>query len=152
MSFGTVAALAPAAPPPVNRPALVPAGKPPSPLAYVLGGVGVVGLVGWAYFGFRGDADVHDLRDTCGQLHDCSDSSVSSARTKLVLADVGMGVGIAGVIAGGIVFFATRRSGPSSVPPPSDHDIGFLRHFDLHPTAATNGSIGGGGGTFSGRF
>jgi hypothetical protein len=144
VSFGTLAPpLAPTTPPlPANKPTTVPAGKPPSPLAYVLGGVGVVGLVGWAYFGVSGDADVHNLRSTCGQLHDCSDASVSSARTKLVLADVGMGVGLAGVVAGGIVFFATRRSGPSSAQPQSDDDIGWLRHLELHPTGAT----------FSGRF
>jgi hypothetical protein len=166
VSFGSVAPLAPAMKPGTPAPPPVQQARPASPIAYVLGGVGVVGLVGWAYFGVSGKADVDSMRSSCEP--NCSSSAVSHAKTKLALADVGMAVGIAGVVSGGIVFFATRRSGPSgpSGPeaPPKDEpeeEEGFLRHFDVKPVFVGSGtnrsgvggsSVGGGVGTFSGRF
>jgi hypothetical protein len=150
VSFGSVAPPPPATPTTTRPPpAVVQTSKPASPVAYVLGGVGVVGLVGWAAFGSIGVSDVHSLRSSCAP--GCSSSAVNHAKTDLVLADVGLAVGAAGIVSGVVVFFATRRSGPSSVEPESDDDIGLLKHFDLRPTASASG-IGGGVATFSGRF
>ena len=140
VSFGTVPSAAPlaAAGAPGAAPVVVPQAKPPSPVAYVLGGVGIVGMIGWAYFGLTGTSDAHTLRATCAP--NCSTSAVSHVNTKLALADAGMAVGIAGIVSGGIVFLATRRGGPSAPDSePEPEEEGFLKHLDVHPDDRARG-------------
>jgi hypothetical protein len=73
----------------------------------VLGGVGVLALGGFAFFGITGKNDVDDLQ---GCKPNCRQDDVDSARTKLILADVSLGVGI---VALGIATYllVTRPSG-----------------------------------------
>jgi hypothetical protein len=75
--------------------------------ALVVGGIGVVALGSFAIFGLGGKSDVSNLEDTC-KPH-CAESDVDKARTKLIIADISLGVGI---VALGVAtyLFVTRAS------------------------------------------
>jgi hypothetical protein len=101
-----------ASPPPVTRPApqtqvsaeggQVRDGMAPSPppvvrrpipfSVYVLGGIGAAALGSFAYFGLAGRSEYFDLKASCGP--DCTKSTVSSAHTKLLVADVSLGISL----------------------------------------------------------
>ena len=86
VTFGAAAAapVAPTPPPPhESGGSLVP--------VFVLGGVGVVALGSFAIFGLGGKSDVSDLQ-AC-KPH-CAQSDVDSARKKLIIADISLGIGI----------------------------------------------------------
>ena len=80
-------------------------------IAYVLGGVGVVGLGAATFFWLSGLGDKSHLEDTCGpkpgRLASCSQSDVDSAHTKLVIGDVSGGIGI--VALGAAAYFVIAR-------------------------------------------
>lgn len=59
--------------------------------AFVVGGLGVVALGSFAFFGLRGTSDVDDLQKCKPK---CAEGDVDSARTKLIIADISLGVGI----------------------------------------------------------
>lgn len=88
MTFGAPAApVAPVTPPPgqaSKEGSLVP--------AFIVGGIGVVALGSFAVFGLGGKSDVSDLEKSCKP--NCPESDVDSARTKLIIADISLGVGI----------------------------------------------------------
>jgi hypothetical protein len=76
------------------------AAKPGPPIAaYVLGGVGALSLGSFAYFGISGASDASSLRSSCAP--NCSDSSVSDVRRKLLIADVSLGVGVVSLAVAG---------------------------------------------------
>lgn len=58
--------------------------------------VGVAGGVGFAYLGLQGKREAETLADTCGRDKSCRESEVQPVRTKLLFADVSLGVGIVG--------------------------------------------------------
>jgi hypothetical protein len=58
---------------------------------YALAGLGAAGLVSFAYFGLTGRAEHFDL-ERCSP--GCSPSSVDATRTKLLIADVSLGVSL----------------------------------------------------------
>jgi hypothetical protein len=60
--------------------------------AYAFGGAGVVALGVFGYFGTRGMLDADHLRATC--VPNCQTADVNAVRTKLVVADVALGVGL----------------------------------------------------------
>jgi hypothetical protein len=60
--------------------------------AIIVGGVGVLALGSFAIFGLGGKSDVSDLEKNC-KPH-CAQSDVDSAKTKLLIADISLGVGI----------------------------------------------------------
>lgn len=60
--------------------------------AIIVGGVGVLALGSFAIFGLGGKSDVSDLEKTC-KPH-CAQSDVDAAKTKLLIADISLGVGI----------------------------------------------------------
>ena len=60
--------------------------------AIVIGGVGVLALGSFAFFGLGGKSDVSDLEKNC-KPH-CAQSDVDAAKTKLLIADISLGVGI----------------------------------------------------------
>jgi hypothetical protein len=59
--------------------------------AVVVGSLGIVALGSFAIFGIGGKNDVDDLQKC---KPNCPDSDVESARTKLIIADISLGVGI----------------------------------------------------------
>jgi hypothetical protein len=60
--------------------------------AWVLGGVGLAAMGVFAYFGATGLSDSNTLHTTCSP--GCTDAQVQPVRTKLIVADVGLGVGV----------------------------------------------------------
>ncbi|HMJ10005.1 MAG TPA: hypothetical protein VK524_01305 [Polyangiaceae bacterium] len=71
------------------------------PLAYALGGVGVLALGSFTYFGLRG-------RSTEECAPSCSRSEVDSMRTQYLAADISLAVGAAALGAATYVFFSQR--------------------------------------------
>lgn len=64
------------------------------PLAtLVLGGVGVAALTSFAIFGITAQSDFNALKDSCGPS--CADDSTSGIKTRMLVADISLGVSIA---------------------------------------------------------
>lgn len=65
----------------------------PIPTSSVLfGTLGALGVVGFSVLGLSAKADVEHLRETCNRA--CTDDEVGSLRTKLIFANVSLGVGL----------------------------------------------------------
>lgn len=62
--------------------------------ALVVGGIGVVALGSFAIFGISGKNDVDDLESRCKPTRTCTEDEVDSARTKLIVADISLGIGV----------------------------------------------------------
>jgi hypothetical protein len=87
---------------PVDR---LPAGaRPIPPLAWALGGVGVVGLGVFAGFGLASVSAESRLRDECKPV--CSSDEVRSVKTQQAIADIGLAVGIAALVSAVVVVIA----------------------------------------------
>lgn len=91
---------------PRSAPAVATSGDPLWP-ALLTGGIGVAGVGAFAFLGASGQSEKNHLSDTCAPLGTCSEGDVSSARTKLLLADVSLGVGI--VSLGAATYFLVRH-------------------------------------------
>jgi hypothetical protein len=77
--------------------------EPPRPFRlersdYVFGGVALAGFATLAYFGGTGLYDAHHLKTTCMSF--CDHEEVNTVRAKLVVADIGMAVGIVALAVG----------------------------------------------------
>jgi hypothetical protein len=95
------------APPVAAKPAAPAAAVPPAgadakpasrgipATAWVSGGIGLVGVAGFVYFGLKARSDIDYLRDTCKQH--CTDEQISYANAKRIAADVSLGVGVLGL-------------------------------------------------------
>ncbi len=102
----TPAAVAPPSTPEKEQPAVAKPG-PLRPYAYVAGGIGAAGLIGFTVFGLVGKGQQSDLEGS-GCRPNCSQDAVDSVRTKYVLADVSLGIGLAGLGAGVALFFLSQ--------------------------------------------
>jgi len=103
----------PPAPPPEPRRSAIPTG------AIVFGSVGVAAMGSFAYFGITGRKDAADLEDLCGYNKTCTEDQVSPVRTKLLVADISLGIGLISLGAAAYVFF-TR---PKAAAPPVAADV-----------------------------
>jgi len=86
-----------------------PSGARPIPVGFwVFSGLALAGAAGFVGLGLSGESDANHLRATCAPS--CPASDVDSARTKVILANVSLGVAIAsvGVAAGWLLL--TRSS------------------------------------------
>lgn len=107
----------------LSAPVATPAGPPPaephveapprSPLPWVLGTAGAVFLVGGGVFWGIGLHDRSSLDATCAAAHSCAQSDVNASRTKLIVGDVLIGVGVLAV-AGAVYLFLRQPSGSTS--------------------------------------
>jgi hypothetical protein len=93
------------APPPAAMMAarLAPGAESPRPFRlersdYVFGGIAAAGFGTLAYFGGTGLYDAHHLKTTCGSH--CGHQDVEAVRTKLMIADIGLAVGIVALALG----------------------------------------------------
>ncbi len=123
-------------PPPVKEPAgsLVP--------AFIVGGIGVVALGSFAFFGLSGKSEVADLQGCKGH---CAQDDVDKARTKLVIADISLGVGIV-AIGVATYMFVTRPKVEGDVKAAHAHASPGKLGFDLG--AVSGGAVGSVGGRF----
>jgi hypothetical protein len=86
------------------------------PYVYVAGGVGVVGFGLFAAFGVMSNSDYNDLQSTCVKGH-CPPGKageINDGKTYQTLADVGLGVGIAGIAAGATLFVLSVTGKPDT--------------------------------------
>lgn len=65
---------------------------------YVFGGVALAGFATLGYFGGTGLYDANHYEDTCKSF--CNPSDVDAVRTKLIIADIGLAVGIVALAVG----------------------------------------------------
>jgi len=77
--------------------------EPPKPFRlersdYLFGGIAVAGFAVLGYFGGTGLYDAHHLKTTCMSF--CDHDDVQWVRTKLIVADIGMAVGIVALAVG----------------------------------------------------
>lgn len=80
--------------------------------AYVLMGVGVVGIGGFAYFGSSGKSDENALE--CAEFKTCTDDDLDPIKKKYLYADISLGVGLVALGVGTYLMLAP--SGKSEVP------------------------------------
>ncbi len=108
----------PAPPPPPPEPAPVETSSGRAslrPWAYVAGGIGAAGLVTFGIFAVMAKSTYDDLNSACngGPCPSSKNGEISSGKTQQVVANVGLGVGIAGVAIGATLFVLSM---PKSTP------------------------------------
>lgn len=81
-------------------------------LAWVLGGVSVVALGSFAYFGIKGATDASHMRSTCKPT--CDPSDVDAVKTKLLIADVSLGVSVVSLGIATVLSLSSRGHSESS--------------------------------------
>jgi hypothetical protein len=77
--------------------------RPVPVVVYGLGALGIAALGSFAYFGLSGRAEYFDLKDRCGP--GCTSSDVAPMRTRLLLADVSLGVSVVALAAASLLYF-----------------------------------------------
>lgn len=128
-----VAAAAPAAP--AASGAVASEKKGISPLrigAFVAGGVGLVGFGLFAAGGVLSSGTYSDLKTLCMNQQGCPtgdrtivNQKISAGESQQTLADVGLGIGIAGIAAGAALFLlSTRQPASDSAQPSADLVVG----------------------------
>jgi hypothetical protein len=94
------------------RPAAPPEGRRPVPvIALVAGGVGLAGIGTFGVLGVTGLGQARALRDECGVSRACTQGEVDAVRTRLIIADVALAVGVAALVTAAVVALAR---GPSA--------------------------------------
>jgi hypothetical protein len=73
-----------------------------SPWAYVAGGVGVLALSSFSFFGITGALERSELIDTCSPA--CDHDQISDVRAKFIVADVSLGVAVVALAAATLLF------------------------------------------------
>ena len=89
----------------IETPKPVPPSTARGPWPWVFGAVGVAGLASFAGFGTAAWLGARDLRSRCEGS--CSSSEVSAVRTKLLVADISLGVGLVGAGVATFLFLRT---------------------------------------------
>ena len=86
------------------------------PWPWVLGGVAVVALGSFAFFGARALSKKDDIESSCASTHSCTQSQKDALFTSALVADVSLGVA---VVAGGLAtwLFLRTPSGDVTVAP-----------------------------------
>jgi hypothetical protein len=93
---------APVAPPAAPTPS-PPAAERSHTLPLVLGGVGILGVGAFATFAVLGREQETELSGSCEP--NCTDAQVAPVRTKYLVADISLGVGIASLAAAAYFYF-----------------------------------------------
>lgn len=88
-----------------------PSRTPRTYLTYGLAGVGALGIGGFALFAVLGSRQQGDLEDSCAPY--CRSSQVDGVKTKYLIADISLGVGLA-ALGAATYFYLTNRGGKSA--------------------------------------
>jgi hypothetical protein len=111
---------------PADRAETAPAGPSPVPIV-VAGTVAALALGSFAVLGAIGQSQRQDLLDTCAPTQTCASSDVDAARTKLVVADVSLVVGLAATVVTGVLLArALGSNAPKASLPVSLSARGFV--------------------------
>lgn len=107
-------------------------------LAYVLAGVGALGIGGFVYFGLSGNSDKNSLE--CADSKTCTDEDLDPIKKKYLYADISLGVGIVSL---GVATYLLLKPSKKAQAPSAD---AARLHVDFLPAR------GGGFGSVSGSF
>jgi hypothetical protein len=80
--------------------------------AWILGGVGLVAMGTFAFFGVSALGDETDLEDTCGLTRTCTEGDIDEVHAKRVAADVSLGIGVVCIVTSAIWLIADSASDP----------------------------------------
>lgn len=126
VEFGSGAPPAPAAPRP--QPPADAAQVPPQStnwLPYGLGGLGIVGVAGFAVLGLMGNSALAERERTCAPA--CSDAEVGTVRTKYLLADLSLGLGVVSLgVAGYLLLTSPHETRSRTTARESELDVHFV--------------------------
>jgi hypothetical protein len=93
---------------------------PPPPgknlVPFIVGGAGVASLAASGVFFLLRSKSIHSLEDACPTRTNCpadEKSTYDQGKTYTVVADVTLGVGVAGVATGAALFFVYRKKAPA---------------------------------------
>lgn len=103
----------------------------------VLGGVGLVALGSFVFFGLEGKSDESHLRSTCAPV--CSDSDVSAVHSKYVVADVSLLVSVASLGVAAYLYYSQPRELESPKSTITSHAPAFDLRVDAHGAFAVFG-------------
>jgi hypothetical protein len=87
---------------------------------FAVAGLGVAGMAVFGVTGFIAQNKFKTLEEECGSTR-CTDIKyadvIDSGKTMALLANIGLGVGIAGIVGGGamIIFGGSRQAPPANV-------------------------------------
>ena len=87
--------------------------------SFVLAGVGVAGIAMFAGFGLAGKGDVDDMRKPVadgGCAPSCTQDRVDSAKAKLLIGDVSLGVGLVAIGGAFVAYFVTPTDSDAPKP------------------------------------
>lgn len=111
-----------------------------SVVPYALGGVGVLGLAGFAYFGLSGKDQRSDLESSCKP--NCSQDQIDEVDQKFLFADISLGIGVVSL---GVAAYLLLSEGSTSAAP---GDSARAPRSPWLVTAAPGGGFAG----YRGRF
>jgi hypothetical protein len=119
--------------------------------SWILGGVGVVGVGLFATFGALGLSEKGGAEDpSTGCAPTCADDEVDSIRTKFLVADVSLGVGVAALGAAVIIGLVAAGEDEEMVARQGTSVVGM--HVSAAPTFGVDGRPRGGVASISGSF
>jgi hypothetical protein len=136
---------------PYQPPPPVETHRPVQAITYILLGTTVLGGVGFGVLGSMGQADKKELEKSpeeggCAPL--CSDDDLSDVKTKFLLADISLGVGVASAIGALVTYLArptyTVEPATEEKPVPEPETGLRLRKFDV-ALSSSQGSLRIGG-------
>jgi hypothetical protein len=119
----------------VDHPAQTPTSRPIPLPVWILGGVGAAALVTTGVFWVWGRSDYSSLQGSCGES--CNPSQVSPVRTKLVVGDVALGVGVVSLGLAAWFYFTRKTESPPAA-----------EGAELFVTPAPGGAVAGVGAPF----
>jgi hypothetical protein len=122
---------------PTPQTPIVPTHRPIPTSVYIAGGAAALGLATFVVMGAWGKSENSNLSESCRPF--CSDSDVNGVKTKLIVADIGLGVSVVALAVGAVLFFG-RPEVPLST--------AKAFRFNVAPTEVGTGGRISWGGTF----
>jgi hypothetical protein len=116
-------------------------------LAYVLAGVGTVGLGAAVFFDLKANGDASTLRTSCAP--NCKQEDVDGVQAKYVAAAVSLGVGVVSLGVATYLFLAPRGGGKgSALAPHETKHAASLSDFRFDFAPSKNGGVASFGASF----
>jgi hypothetical protein len=95
-----------------KSPAVPAADRRIPPAAFVLGGVGLLGLASFAYFSISGRVQHSELQSSCAPR--CSDDEIAPVRTRYLIGDVSLAAAVVSLGAATWLILARRPAPPGA--------------------------------------
>jgi hypothetical protein len=111
--------------------------------AFLVGGIAVIAFGSFTLFGIQGKNDVDDLQKCKPR---CAETDVDKARTKLIIADISLGIGVvAGIATAVIILLRPKVSDHVNVQAAQAASVKPTFGFDVGPTSGGGGAAAIGG-------